>query len=440
MHYEPRPETTGPHRARLGGAYDYALRVDWPACVLRILLVAMAGPSATALAEDADRLVLLDGTILSARVTSIDNAGMIGREGIRQPLRLDGLRSVDRPVATSINPSAAATIELAGGGVLFADGVTVRDERCFVNWALAASEPNSVTTPNAAAKLSFPVDAIRSIRFNSQADSTSFDRALAAPDDDFDRLFVKVDGNVQSIAGLLEQLDEDNAVFQWEGHQQTVACQKLYGIILAQVGGAADHIGHCLVTFQDGSSLWARIRSLRSGRLMLQTSKGLKVTVSWDRIVRIAVCSPHLVFLSDLAPVHAIDQTIVTLPRSWKRDRSVCGRPLKLGGCTFEKGLGTQAGCQLAFDTDGQYDLLVATIGIDHQTGGRGDCEFIVLCDGKEVFRQRVKGTDGPRPLRVQIREVKRVTLIVEPGEDLDLADHADWCDARFIRGPTHHD
>jgi hypothetical protein len=26
------------------------------------------------------------------------------------------------------------------------------------------------------------------------------------------------------------------------------------------------------------------------------------------------------------------------------------------------------------------------------------------------------------------------VTLLVEPGEGLDLADHADWCDARFIK------
>jgi hypothetical protein len=36
--------------------------------------------------------------------------------------------------------------------------------------------------------------------------------------------------------------------------------------------------------------------------------------------------------------------------------------------------------------------------------------------------------------MRIDIRERKQVTLIVEPGEDLDLADHANWCDARVIR------
>jgi hypothetical protein len=29
------------------------------------------------------------------------------------------------------------------------------------------------------------------------------------------------------------------------------------------------------------------------------------------------------------------------------------------------------------------------------------------------------------------------VTLVVEPGEGLDLGDHANWCDARFIKNKS---
>jgi hypothetical protein len=29
------------------------------------------------------------------------------------------------------------------------------------------------------------------------------------------------------------------------------------------------------------------------------------------------------------------------------------------------------------------------------------------------------------------------VRFIVEPGEGLDLADHANWCDLRFVRKPA---
>ena len=73
-------------------------------------------------------------------------------------------------------------------------------------------------------------------------------------------------------------------------------------------------------------------------------------------------------------------------------------------------------------------------IGIDDETNGRGDCIFLVLGDGKELFRARVTGTDEPRRIGVDIRGVRQVTLVVEPGEDLDLADHADWCDARMLK------
>jgi hypothetical protein len=59
---------------------------------------------------------------------------------------------------------------------------------------------------------------------------------------------------------------------------------------------------------------------------------------------------------------------------------------------------------------------------------------FVVEVGGKEVFRQRMTGKDAPKAVNVPIAGEEKITLIVEPGEDLDLADHANWCDARFVR------
>jgi len=78
--------------------------------------------------------------------------------------------------------------------------------------------------------------------------------------------------------------------------------------------------------------------------------------------------------------------------------------------------------------------VLAATIGIDDETDGRGDCVFKVLVDGDEKFSQRVKATDKPRAIRVPLSGASRVELIVEAGEDLDIADHANWAEARLIR------
>ena len=53
---------------------------------------------------------------------------------------------------------------------------------------------------------------------------------------------------------------------------------------------------------------------------------------------------------------------------------------------------------------------------------------------GRELARQRMRGGEKPKPLNLSVAGVKRLTLAVEAGEDLDLADHADWADARLIR------
>jgi len=112
----------------------------------------------------------------------------------------------------------------------------------------------------------------------------------------------------------------------------------------------------------------------------------------------------------------------------------VQGRTLTLGQRTFEKGIGCHAECRLTFAAEGKWDVLAAVIGIDAETMGKGDCIFTVLADGESVFTRRVKGTDPPQEIQVEIPRAKRVTLLVEAGAGLDLGDHADWCDVRFIK------
>jgi hypothetical protein len=39
-----------------------------------------------------------------------------------------------------------------------------------------------------------------------------------------------------------------------------------------------------------------------------------------------------------------------------------------------------------------------------------------------------------PADIKLPITGCQRLTLLVEPGAGLDLADHANWCDARLIK------
>jgi NPCBM/NEW2 domain-containing protein len=161
---------------------------------------------------------------------------------------------------------------------------------------------------------------------------------------------------------------------------------------------------------------------------------GGQVEFPWSAARLVDVRSNRVAFLSDLKPIEVDEATLVTLPRPWQRDKSVLGKPLTLGTRVFDKGIGVHARSALTFAAGRKYDVLAAVIGIDEQAGGKGDCVFQVLGDGQILFTQRIKGNDPPQTVNLDISPYDKITLLVEPGEGLDLADHADWCDVRFIR------
>lgn len=59
---------------------------------------------------------------------------------------------------------------------------------------------------------------------------------------------------------------------------------------------------------------------------------------------------------------------------------------------------------------------------------------MIVRGDGIELWSGQVTGVSGPQTIDVSIRGIELIELEVAPGEEFDLADHANWCDARFVK------
>ena len=385
-----------------------------------------------------ERLVLLDGTAVTGSITRIDSAGNVTVQGFDKPIKLDGLRRIERSVEKPVDPSnnsdakkrdALKVVDLVGGGRLFAESVTIADEQCRIGWPFG--EP-----------FSLPIDAVRAIRLQAGTNDDELRKAATARREEFDQLFVTVDGKLAPIKGFIERLDQDTVVFEWKDEQRTISRAKLFGIVVAMIGRPPDRTGHCLVELKGGSSIWGRLASVdlnkagadAPGKLTLQVAEKTKIAFPWNAVTRVNVRSGRLVYLSDLMPADAIEQPIVAFPKPWQRDKSIGGRTLRLAGRTFQKGIGVQSRSLLTFNTDEKYAHFAATVGIDAETSGRGDCLFIVLGDGKQLFKRRMKGKDVPFDVRVDVRGMQQVTLLVEPGEDLDLSDHADWCDACFIR------
>ena len=128
-------------------------------------------------------------------------------------------------------------------------------------------------------------------------------------------------------------------------------------------------------------------------------------------------------------------QPILAPKWNYRRNLSVAGNEMTIGDAIFDQGLGLAAGMELTYKLAGDFDLFTATIGIDAETETRGDCHFVLSGDGRELFRQRVRGTDGAALIKVDVKGVQELVISVEPGENLDISDHADWAEASLLQG-----
>jgi hypothetical protein len=116
-----------------------------------------------------------------------------------------------------------------------------------------------------------------------------------------------------------------------------------------------------------------------------------------------------------------------------ERRRSVERHPLTLRKKRFERGLGTHGRSVIPVDLLDGAAAFRAVVGIDDETGGRGTVEFVVVGDGKELWKSPIlDGKSEPLNVNVPLAGVHKLELIVTMAGNGYGHDHADWCEARF--------
>lgn len=117
-----------------------------------------------------------------------------------------------------------------------------------------------------------------------------------------------------------------------------------------------------------------------------------------------------------------------------KKNKSVDGKKMTIGGKTFERGFGTHAESLLFIQLDGKAKLFTAQVGIDDEMEGHEPAvEFIVIGDGKKLWSSGIMRLgDAPKPCSVNLNNVQKLELVVTDGGNGNYYDHANWADAKF--------
>jgi hypothetical protein len=178
--------------------------------------------------------------------------------------------------------------------------------------------------------------------------------------------------------------------------------------------------------------------ALDGAQLAGTTLFGQAVRVPAADVAAVNTLQGRATYLSDLRPRY--EHTPYTSVR-WPVgvDRAVSGSDLRLGGGSYDKGIGLHSQSRVTFDlprstASRRFEALV---GLDDVTGRLGSATVQVLADNKPLLEAVLELSPGnPQPLRLRLPATARtLTLVVDYGGGGDVQDHVDWADARVVVG-----
>lgn len=235
--------------------------------------------------------------------------------------------------------------------------------------------------------------------------------------------------------GALKGIGPHRVVFRWKDKRHELPRQRVPAVRLARPSGRTPRSAGVLVGKAGGTvgftSLTADGESFVLGLPTLGRRK-----IPRDAVAEVRFVSDRVTDLTEIEPAKVTERGFFDTKFPHRVNRSAGGKPIRLGGRTFDRGLGLHSFCELRYDLGGKYVMLVATVGIDDAVRPHGDAGLTFLGDGKPLTDPlRLTGESEPVVVRVGLDGVKKLTLRVDFGEDeLGVGDHVDLAAPRLIK------
>jgi len=292
--------------------------------------------------------------------------------------------------------------------------------------------------------LEVPSATIRSVRFAPMGDSTSvpWDKITTAAATN-DVLIVKKGNAVDYHAGVLHRVTEESVEFELDGERLPVRRSRVFGAVCHHPAGRQLPAAMGTLTDRSGSTWAVRTLAASNDALEWSTPSGVSMRRPWVELALLSFAKNNVVYLSDLKPdsvewtpyfglTRELDsRKIFFAPRY---DRNLYGGPLAIQGDRYLKGLCIPSRTEMVFRLPERFARLMAVVGIDDASRPVGHVRLMIRGDDRVLLDMTVAGTDPPKPLDLDLSGVRRLGILVDFGDDLDVGDLLDLCEARLLK------
>ena len=396
----------------------------------------------------------LDGMVHRGKLAELSTGAL--RLDVENQLRsfdLEQVLRVSLPAAPPvIEDSGLLVVELTGGSSLH--GTSFHVDGDFATCELVG-----------VGDVRFPTSSIIAVRWNDADDMLDeakasqlqkqweeFHEAQPTSDRIVVRQTVMREGrsftSLIGLEGVLHDVTSNVVHFQYDGEMLEVRRPgKVEGLLYYHSNRENPPQGICDVLGADGSTFSAQSIQIHGDQLQLVTVADARLTLPLSRVRLLDFSRGKLVYLSDLRLESVQWKPFVSTSRGQdlldqlyqpQRDQNFDGGPLQLRAegkiDSYEKGLAIHSRSTLVYRLRGSYRRFAALAGIDPAVGSRGHVKLVVSGDDRPLFDGTVSGEDEPVPLDLDITGVRRLKILVDFGDDLDIGDHLNLCEARISK------
>jgi hypothetical protein len=285
---------------------------------------------------------------------------------------------------------------------------------------------------------------VKSVRFMQAADAIVDKWArIVKQETAADILVAKKGESIDYHKGVVGKVTDETVEFELDGEKVPVKRAKVFGLVYRRPAGRElpEPVGFVAET--SGSNWAVRSIAWAGGQFEWTTPLGVKVARPASAVARLDFSRGKVVYLSDLAP-EATDwvpyfgagkelptQVALFAPRM---DRSLEAGPLQLDKTRYAKGLALHSRTTLVYRLPDRYARFSAVVGIDDAVRPQGNVRLVIRGDDRPLLEAVVTGSDPPRHVDFDVSGVRRLTILVDFGDDFDVGDHLDLCEARLVK------
>ena len=393
--------------------------------LLIISLLTAAGPNV--------QVPLLDGETLTGSLVRLDADGVTIRTA-DGPITLptDRLAAI-LPEATppKRQPTSRIWVELTDGSMLVVLVYSVTSGEARI--VLPGGKNLRVATRDVA-----------SVRFQSQTETIGAEWSrIRESATEGDLLVIRKNDSVDYLVGQLHDVTDTVVRFELDGEILPVKRTKIHG--LNYYRPAKDDLPEPLfeLTGRDGSFWPVLSVSFADEMLRWTTPLGIEFDAPLATVARIDFSRGKIIYLSDLepesvewAPFFGSGKRLSSVSEFFapRWDRGLDSGPLLLVGKSYQKGLAIHSRTRLVYRLPGRFGRFRATAGIDDRVRPNGNVRLVILGDDRVLLEITLGGADPPEPIDLDLAGVRRLSILVDFGDDLDVADHLNLCEARVIK------